>query len=411
MAALDGLRILDLTQYEAGTSCTQLLAWLGADVVKIEQAGVGDPGRHLERGMGDSLYFLSYNANKRSVALNLKSAAGHRIFLDLIPHFDAVVENFSLGTMEDLGLGYDVLKEANPRVIYATIKGFGTYGPYSSYRCYDMVAQAAGGAISITGYPDRPPVRPGPSMGDTASGMSLALGILAAYVEAQRTGRGQKVEVAMQEAVLNVMRTALSHRELQDADKPIPRRGNRTTSPIDLYPCAPGGPNDYVYIMPSTPRMFQTLMAAIGRPELASDERFATMKARGQNGDELFEIVADWTRQRTKYEAMESLGGTGVPCGAVLDTLDIFEDKHLEARDTIVEVDHPTRGKWKFIAPPFRLSNSHVDLKPAPLLGQHTTEVLQQELGLDQATVASLADEKAIGVLEPAGGPLTRSAP
>src|SRR5437870_3738471 len=165
MAALDGLRILDLTQYEAGTSCTQLLAWLGADVVKIEQAGVGDPGRHTERGFGDSLYFLSYNANKRSVALNLKSEAGHKIFLDLLPRFDVVVENFSLGTMEDLGLGYDVLKKVHPRIIYATIKGFGTFGPYSSYRCYDMVAQAAGGAFSITGFPGQSPVRPGPSMG------------------------------------------------------------------------------------------------------------------------------------------------------------------------------------------------------------------------------------------------------
>jgi len=401
MAALDGMRILDLTQYEAGTSCTQLLAWLGADVVKIEQAGVGDPGRHTERGFGDSLYFLSYNSNKRSVALNLKSEEGHRIFLELLPRFDAVVENFSLGTMEDLGLGYEVLKKVNPKIIYATIKGFGTFGPYSSYRCYDMVAQAAGGAFSITGRPDDEPLRPGPSMGDTGSGLALTAGILAAYIEAQRTGIGQKVEVAMQEAVLNIMRTALSFRE-REPDKVVPRRGNRTTSPVDLYPCAPGGPNDYVYLMPNTTRMLDALAVAIGQPELTTDERFATPAAREANGDALHEIVAAWTRRRTKYEVMEELGPAGVPVGAVLDSQDIFKDEHLRERDAIVELDHPTRGKWEFIAPPVRLSNSSVEMKPAPLLGQHTAEVLEQELGLDNEALEKLAAARAVGIPEAA---------
>lgn len=402
MAALDGMRILDLTQYEAGTSSTQLLAWLGADVVKIEQAGVGDPGRHTERGFGDSLYFLSYNSNKRSVALNLKSEAGHRIFLEMLPKFDAVVENFSLGTMEDLGLGYDVLKQVNPRVVYATIKGFGTFGPYSSYRCYDMVAQAAGGAFSITGLPGQAPIRPGPSMGDTGSGLALTAGILAAYIEAQRTGLGQKVEVAMQEAVLNIMRTALSYRE-RDPDKVVPRRGNRTVSPVDLYPCAPGGPNDYVFVMPNTTRMLDALALAIDRPEITTDERFATPRAREENGDALFEIVAAWTRQRTKYQVMELLGPAGVPCGAALDSQDIFRDQHLRARNAIVELDHPTRGKWEFIAPPVRLSNSFVEMKPAPMLGQHTAEVLQADLGLDKAALDELAAAGAVGMPEPVG--------
>ncbi len=397
MAALDGMKVLDLTQYEAGTSCTQLLAWLGADVVKVEQPGVGDPGRHTEPGVGDSIYFLSFNSNKRSVALNLKSESGRRIFLDLVPRFDAVVENFTLGTMEDLGLGYETLKAHNPALIYATIKGFGTSGPYADFKSYDMVAQAAGGAFSITGEQGGPPLRSGPTMADTGSGLLLATGILAAYIQAKRTGIGQFVEVSMQEAVLNLIRTALSHRE-RDSSRPVPRRGNRTLSPTDLYPCAPGGPNDYVYIFTATTRMWDALTAAIGRPELTTDERFSTTRARRENGDALFSIIAEWTGQRTKYEAMEHLGKAGVPCGAALDTVDIFRDKHLRARGSIIELDHPERGKWEFISPPVRLSRSSVDVTPAPLLGQHTAEVLQTELGLDAGAIAELSRSGALGI-------------
>src|SRR5712692_8489202 len=210
-AALEGMKILDLTQYEAGTSCTQLLAWFGADVVKVEQPGVGDPGRHTERGDGDSLYFLSFNANKRSVAINLHSDEGRELFLRMLPNFDAVTENFTLGTMERLGLGYDVLSRVHPGIIYACIKGFGTTGPYAEFKCYDMVAQAAGGAFSLTGTMDSPPMRPGPTMGDTGSGMHMALGIMAAYIQRQRTGTGQRLEVSMQESVASFNRCPLSH--------------------------------------------------------------------------------------------------------------------------------------------------------------------------------------------------------
>jgi formyl-CoA transferase len=382
-----------------------MLAWLGADVVKIEQAGVGDPGRHVERGLGDSLYFLSFNSNKRSVELNLKSPEGKRIFLELLPRFDVVVENYSLGTMESLGLGYDVLKEANPAIIYATLKGFGTTGPYSSFRSYDMIAQATGGAFSVTGFPGGPPTRPGPTIGDTGTGITLAAGILAAYIERLRTGAGQKVEVSMQEAVLNIMRMCFSLRE-RDPDQPVPRRGNRNAAPADIYPCKPEGPNDWVYIFPNTTRMWDTFAIGIDRPDLSIDERFSTIEARDANREELYEIISSWTRQRTKYEAMEQLGAIGVPCGATLDTMDILSDRHLHARGSIAELDHPTRGKWQFTAPPVRFIETPTQMVPAPLLGQHTVEVLQGELGLDIASLEELAGKGAIGrVGEPISEP------
>ncbi|HTE85327.1 MAG TPA: CoA transferase, partial [Dehalococcoidia bacterium] len=302
MPALDGMKILDLTQYEAGTSCTQMLAWLGAEVVKVEQPGVGDPGRHTARTGGvDSLYFLTFNGNKRSVALNLRSDEGRRLFLDLVKRFDVVAENFTLGTMERLGLGFEVLKEANPAIIYATLKGFGTTGPYKDFKCFDMIAQAAGGAMSISGYPDREPLRSGATFGDTGTGMTLAMQILAAYIQRLRTGEGQMVEASMQEAVSNFVRTAMTHGER--ADPVAPRRVNRTGaggSPSDLFPCAPGGPNDYVFIHVNTSRFWDALCIAIDQPELAEDQRFATPALRLKNLDELQAIVSSWTRQHTK---------------------------------------------------------------------------------------------------------------
>jgi formyl-CoA transferase len=401
MPALEQMRILDLTQYEAGTSSTQLLAWLGANVVKIERPGVGDPGRHTERTTGghDSLYFLSFNSNKRSVAIDLATDAGRDLFLRMLPRFDVVVENFTLGTMDKLGLGYDVLKAHNPAIIYATLKGFGTTGPYKDFKCFDMVAQAAGGAFSTTGWSmDDPPLRPGPTMGDTGTGMHLAMGIMAAYIQRLQTGVGQMVEVSMQESVASFMRCPFSHRER--TGDPVPRRGNRTVSPTDLYPCAPGGPNDYIYIMIVTTRMWDALVTAIERPDLATDPRFADARARHLNGDALFEEIAAWTRQRTKEEAWEHLGAHGVPCGAVLDSGDIFTNRHMRERRAVRSLVHPERGAWDFIAPPIRMTESDVEMIPAPLLGQHTAEVLQQELDLDGEQLRALSEAGIVQVRE-----------
>jgi formyl-CoA transferase len=390
MAALDGLRILDLTQYEAGTSCTQMLAWLGAEVVKVEQPGAGDPGRHTEYGLGDSLYFLTFNANKRSLTLNLRSEEGRRIFLELLPQFDVVTENFSLGTMEKLGLGYETLKAIHPGLIYGTVKGFGLSGPYSGFHSYELVAQAVGGVFSVTGEPEDPPHRSGVGVGDTGSGMALAIGILAAYVQRQRTGEGQLVEVAQQEAVLNHMRMQFSLRER--TGDPLPRRGNRSTVPTDMFPCAPGGPNDHVYLHVTVRHMLDALYLAIDHPELSADPRFETPQGRNRHGDELWEIIASWTRQRTKYEVMETLGNAGVPCGAVLDSSDIWKDRHLHERGAIRTMHHPQRGDWDFPAPPMRLSASCVELVPSPTLGQHTDEVLSEKLGMAEDEVTKLRE-------------------
>jgi formyl-CoA transferase len=399
MPALDGLKVLDLTQYEAGTSCTQLLAWLGADVVKVERPGVGDPGRGTEGGGKDSLYFLTFNGNKRSVTLDLGTAEGRRLFLEMVKRFDVVTENFTLGTMEKLGLGYDVLRAANPAIIYGTIKGYGAHGPYAHWKSFDMIAQAMGGAFSVTGEADGPPIRPGATMGDTGAGMTLALQILAAVIQRGRTGEGQMVEVSMQEAVVNFMRTQLSWRER--VGNPVPRRGNTAgrLEPYNLYPCAPGGPNDWVYMMVSTSRMWDNFCIAIGQPELATDPRFASPANRAEHREELYEIVAAWTRQHTKYEVMEILSEHGAPCGAVLDTKELFEDRHMRARGAITEVVHPVRGAYEFPSPPFHMSASHIAMQPAPLLGQHTDAVLAAELGLSPDELARLAAE---GITAPA---------
>lgn len=398
MPALDGLKVLDLTQYEAGTTSTQYLAWFGAEVIKIERPGVGDPGRNVAGGTHDSYYFLSFNNNKKSVAIALDTPDGRDLFLRMVPNFDVVVENFTLGTMEKLGLGYDVLSVINPGIIYATIKGFGTTGPYSQFKCFDMIAQAAGGAFSVTGTPDGPPLRPGATFGDTGSGVHTALGILAAYIQRQKTGRGQVVEIAMQEIIANFMREPMSQRQWRG--NPITRRGNRTVVPTDLYPCAPGGPNDYLYIMVVTSRMLDALFTAIDKPELGTDPRFATTKDRHQHGDALWDEIAEWTRQRTKFEAMETLAAAGVPCSAVYDTADILEDRHLNARNMIRTIHHPQAGDFQLLAPPVHLSDSEVDLVRAPLLGEHTAEVIARELGLANDDIRALGDRGVLG-LEP----------
>ena len=253
MAALDGLRILDMTQWEAGTACTQSLAWLGATVVKIERPEVGDPGRGVGRNDGvDSEYFVNWNSNKRSVTFDLSSEKGRDLLLQMVPRYDVFVENYGPGVVEKLDIGYDVMQTVHPEIIYVRIKGFGTSGPYAHFKCMDMVAQAAAGAFSITGEPDGPPMRPGPTMGDAGTGVQAALAISAAYAQKLKTGEGQLIELSMQEAMTYYLRTAVSRTRFGQVA--TPRTGNGENPFVSLYPCAPGGPNDYVFVMAVNPR-------------------------------------------------------------------------------------------------------------------------------------------------------------
>jgi formyl-CoA transferase len=395
--ALDQMLVLDLTQFEAGPSCTELLAFLGAEVIKIEHPEWGDMGRPLgtDQPGEDGYYFMLLNANKKSITLNLKSPKGRDMFLKMVERADVVVENFSPGVMERLQLDYDTLKQVNPMIIYATIKGFGTYGPYSEYKSFDMIAQATGGAFSVTGTADGPPLKPGPTLGDTGTGIHTAAGIMAAYIDRMTHGRGQKVEVSMQDAVVNFCRVKI--RETYVTGEAASRMGNRTpqTSPANIFPCKPGGPNDYAYIfvMPTTQSMWDNLLKVIGREDLLDDERFADITTLHEYNDEIEAIVTAWTKQHTKHEVMERLGMAGVPCGACLDTKEILGDRHLRDRGMVVDVEHPRRGKFAMPGCPVQLSASPVEVTPSPLLGQHNTEVYAKLLGLSEDDLGTLRQE------------------
>jgi formyl-CoA transferase len=396
--ALAGVKVLDLTQFEAGPSCTEMLAWLGADVIKVESPKMGEQGRWLltEKPGVDSHYFMLLNANKRSITLNLKSERGKEIFIELVKQVDILSENYSLGTLESLGLGYDRLREINPRLIYLTIKGFGTYGPYSKYKSFDMIAQATGGAMSLTGFPGSPPLKPGPTIGDTGTGMHSAIGVLAAYIQRQHTGKGQKVEVAMQEAIFNFVRVPMMDTYI--TNEPSPRRGNRLGSGAvgDIFKCAPGGPNDYVYMLCTSPEMWEAMCKTIGRSDVPEDPRFKGRKERSKYIEELTQIIEEWTSKRTKHEVMKIMGEAGVPCGAVLDSVELLNDPHMRERGMVVTVDHPMRGKFTMPGCPVKLEDSPVEVKTAPLLGQHNAEIYGDMLGLGGADLEQLKQQGVI---------------
>ena len=398
MPALDGMRILDMTQYEAGTSCTQALAWLGADVVKGEAPELGDPGRAVGRSPENrySAYFCNWNANKRSIALNLRSDAGHDLFMRLLPRFDAFVENYGPGVIERLGLTYEALKAAHPPLIYARLKGFGTSGAYAGFKSYDMIAQAAAGAFSVTGEASGRPLIPGPTTGDSGTGVQLAMAILAAYVQRLRTGEGQRIEISMQEAMTYFMRTRIALGG-EWGTRAAPRTGAAGgLPPVDLYPCKPFGPNDWVYVMPITDGHWDDLCVAIERPDLLVDERFADLPTRAANEAALYEEIAQWTRKYTKHEVMSALGAAGVPCSACLDTAELHTDPHLTERGFVHALDHPFHGEVPLLGFAPRLSASEVPLRRAPLLGEHTSEVLGGELGLAEGELDALREAGAI---------------
>jgi len=394
--ALAGIRVVDLTQFEAGPSCTETLAWLGADVIKVEPPRRGEQGRaaSTDRPGLDSAYFLLLNANKRSVTLDLRHPEGAALMRRLLAGADVFVENLGPGSVERLGLGYEAVRELNPRLVYAQVKGFPPDGPYGGFLSFDPIGQAVGGALSLTGEPDAPPVKPGPTIADTGTGLHCAIGILAALHQRHRTGAGQRVEVSMQEAVINYCRISYSRQHL--TGQASERFGNRsqlgTSAPSDVFPCQPGGPNDYVFVYTSraSDEQWHRLLDVVGRPDLRDDPRFAGPEERARHLAAVDEVISAWTRRRTKREAMRELGEAGVPAGAVFDTLELSEDPHLRRRGTFVTVRHPERGDFTMPGWPVRMSCSHVDVAPAPLLGQHTREVLGDLLGLDEPEVGRL---------------------
>ncbi|MQA84728.1 MAG: formyl-CoA transferase [Streptosporangiales bacterium] len=383
--ALDGVRVLDLTHQVAGPSATLVLAFLGAEVVKVIPPG--------SRDSFDALPFYLNNASKKSIEVDLKSPEGHELALRLVAVADVFVENFSPGVIERLELSYEILSELNPRLIYAQIKGFARDSRYESFPCFDPISQAVGGGSSVTGEPDGLPMKPGPDVGDTGTGMMTAMSILAALYQREATGLGQHIELAMTDNVATFLRIHYGWPIGNGTE--TPRFGNGppfvvTTAPSDIYPCRPFGPNDYVHIHCGSDGQWRRLLEAIGREDLVGDPRFATMASRGEHRAEVDAVVSAWTAERDKMAAMETLGRAGVPAGAVRTTADILADRELRDRGIFVEVKHPVHGEIVIPGWPVKMSRTSARVAAPPEPGQHTEEVLADWLGLSPAEIAGV---------------------
>jgi formyl-CoA transferase len=408
MSALDGIRVLDMTHVQSGPSATQILAWLGADVVKLE-APTGDITRQQLRDLPDvdSLYFTMLNCNKRSITLNMKSEEGKKLFIEMVQKSDVLVENFGPGAVDRMGFTWDRLQEVNPRLVYASIKGFGE-GPYTHYKAYEVVAQAMGGSMSTTGFEDGPPLATGAQIGDSGTGMHAVAGILAALVQRNTTGRGQRVTVAMQHAVLNLCRVKLrdqqrlEHGPLNEYPNEsftdeVPRSGNASGGgqPGWAVKCSPGGPNDYIYVIVQPPG-WAPIANLIGRSELAEDPEWATPAARLNKLDKMFQLIEEWSSRLSKWDALAELNALNVPCGPILSTKEIIEDASLADNNMVVTVDHPERGAFKTVGCPIKMSDSPVKVETSPLLGEHNEDVYVRELGLAPERFAELKTQGVI---------------
>jgi formyl-CoA transferase len=407
--ALSGVRILDMSHVQAGPSCTQILAWMGADVIKVELPGRGDITRGQLRDLPDvdSLYFTMLNCNKRSITINMKSEAGKEVFVRLLKQSDLLVENFGPGVLDRQGFPWEVIQKHNPRIIYGSVKGFGA-GPFEDLKAYETVAQAMGGSMSTTGFEDGPPTSTGAQIGDSGTGMHLVAALLAALYQRTVTGRGQRVEVAMQDAVLNLIRVKmrdqqrLTHGALNEYPSKkfsdfVPRSGNASGGgqPGHACRCAPGGANDYIYVI-IQPQVWEGLIKLVGRPELVTHPDYATAEARLKRLDDVWKIVETWTQKYPKFQVMEMLNKVDVPCGPIMSTKDLIEDKSLADRGMIFTVPHKGRGSFKSVGCPLRLSDSPVEYATSPLLGEHTEEVLTTMLGYSKEDVKKMKAQGAI---------------
>jgi len=376
---LAGVRVIDLTQYEAGPSATQILAWLGADVIKVEPPG-GEPSRHLLGGDArrDSIVFVLFNQSKRSAVLNLRQPDGRAQLRALLRGADVLAENFAPGTLDRLGLPVATLLAEQPELIVASVRGYAPGGPWADYKSLDFVAQAVGGAMSVNGDPHGTPTRVGVTIADSGTGLHFAVGILAALFRRTRSGRGGRVEVALQDCIVNLMRNAMAATYLDG--RAAPRTGSAYPSsvPSDIYPCTPGGPNDFIYILLAAKQHWEGLLRAIDRTDLLNDPRFARQSARNARPEETRAVVRAWTEQHDKMAAMEHLSRFGVPCGAVLDTAELLANPQLRQSGMIVEHQHPDWGALQVPACPIRIDGWTARMEPAPRLGEHTDEVLAE---------------------------------
>ena len=416
MKALDGVRILDFTHVQSGPTCTQLLAWMGADVIKVERPGEGDITRGQLRDIPDvdSLYFTMLNHNKRSITVDSKHPEGKAVLEGLIQTCDVLVENFAPGALDRMGFTWERIQQLNPRMVMASVKGFGP-GPYEDCKVYENVAQCAGGAASTTGFDDGPPLVTGAQIGDSGTGLHLALGIVAALYQRHTSGRGQKVLAAMQDGVLNLCRVKLrdqqrlQHGPLREFPQfpdgkfgeAVPRAGNASGGgqPGWILKCKgyETDPNAYIYFITQAP-VWAAICTVIGEPGWVTHPDYAKPAARLPRLKSIFDRIEQWTMTRTKFEAMAELNAHDIPCGPILSMKEIAEDPSLRATGTVVEVDHPTRGKYLTVGNPIKMSDSPTDVERSPLLGEHTDEILREVLHYDAERIAAVHASGALGV-------------
>ena len=419
MTALEGIRILDFTHVQSGPTCTQLLAWFGADVIKVERPGVGDATRKqlVDVPGTDSLYFTMLNHNKRSITLNTKSDAGREVLERLVRSCDVLVENFAPGALDRMGFGWDRIRELNPRMIMASVKGFGP-GKYENCKVYENVAQCAGGAASTTGFLGDLPMVTGAQIGDSGTGLHLALGIVAGLLQRERTGKGQRILAPMQDGVLNLCRVKLRDQQRLDAGPlkeysqfgkgvpfgvATPRAGNDSGGgqPGRILKCKgwESDPDAYTYFITQM-AVWKNICDVIGKPEWKEDPEYATLEARLPKLDEIFDTIEQWTMTKTKFEVMDICNPLNIPVGPILSMKELAEDEGLRKSGTIVEVDHPERGSYLTVGCPIKMSDCNVEVRRAPLLGEHTREVLVDVLGYDGEDLQRIANSGAVGNME-----------